>query len=729
MIYLAHSARDDIPAQKYAEHVSNVYDSSYRYAQECSTYAYDSELLMDIVRQSATVHDMGKLEQANQIELHGNHGHALSLNHVDAGTAWLLNNDNIYSPTAAVTVYSHHIGLPSFPKEEAQKGNDMFRDVKLQKHTDEVMLELESIQNKEVKKHIPDNDGIPESDLPVFLRMSLSCLVDADHTDTAINYKNWPKNEIAISLRPSERLQMLEKYVDNLAASKNKDSERVKLRRDMFAACRDAKIDSSFCACDSPVGSGKTTAVMAHLLKQAEVRNLRRIFVVLPFTNIIQQSVEIYREALTLPGENPQEVVAELHHRADFENDDLRHLSTQWQAPIVVTTAVSFFETLASRTPSTLRKLHQLPGSAIFLDEAHAALPPKLLPISWRWMNILAESWGCYWLLASGSLSEFWKLEDIRREFVQEVLYLVLPQVHERLHSYEKQRVNYCYRNDDLDLESLVSWTEKLPGPRLLILNTVQNAAVVAKAIETRFGRKKVEHISTSLTAEDREKTLKEIKRRLKNKENDTDWTLVATSCVEAGVDLSFRTGMREAASLTSLLQTAGRIDREGVWQDSEIWTFFLKDGHPFNRNKGLETSARILKLFFEKRKDITPQLCTVAITLELNENDTTKEMQRILDAEDACDFPEVEERFQIIDNSNIIALPDTIADEGEFGFLDWKILQRKSLQIPKWREKDWNLKLIQDGLYRWTLPYDSFLGYMGGVLNLQSAKDDFLCY
>ena len=130
---------------------------------------------------------------------------------------------------------------------------------------------------------------------------------------------------------------------------------------------------------------------MAHLLRQAIVRGARRIFVVLPYTSIIQQSVAVYRQALTLPGENPEKVVAEHHCRADYDSKDSRYLTALWRAPIVVTTSVAFFETLASNMPSGLRRLHELPGSMIFVDEAHNALPVKLLPLAWQWMNRLAE--------------------------------------------------------------------------------------------------------------------------------------------------------------------------------------------------------------------------------------------------------------------------------------------------------------------------------------------------
>ena len=181
----------------------------------------------------------------------------------------------------------------------------------------------------------------------------------------------------------------------------------------MYLSCRNADINLGISSCDSPVGSGKTTAVMAHLLNQAQKRVLRRIFVVLPYTNIIKQSVKTYRDVLVLPGENPEDVVAEFHHRADFESAEARHLTALWRAPIIITTAVAFFETLSSNSTATLRRLHELPGSAVFIDESHASMPSHLLPLTWKWMNVYACDWSCYWVLASGSLNRFWLIPFI----------------------------------------------------------------------------------------------------------------------------------------------------------------------------------------------------------------------------------------------------------------------------------------------------------------------------
>lgn len=100
--------------------------------------------------------------------------------------------------------------------------------------------------------------------------------------------------------------------------------------------------------------------------RQAIEKDVRHIFVVLTIYNILRKSVEIYREALVLPGENPEEVVAEVHSKADFQSNDTRYLNTLWKAPIIVTTAVAFFETLSSNRTGTLRRLHELPGSMLY---------------------------------------------------------------------------------------------------------------------------------------------------------------------------------------------------------------------------------------------------------------------------------------------------------------------------------------------------------------------------
>ena len=724
--YLAHSGKDGCSPQTYRDHVEGVSRRALKYAMDAGQYAAEGqEILVSSVRESAELHDLGKLGDKNQAVLHDDSGRArhLPVNHVDAGSA-VLKNINAFS---ALAVYAHHRGLPNIEAEESRQAA-MFRDEHpaTRELVDAALPTLlarhRSVFPQETEASAQDYAGDPS----VFGRMVLSCLADADHTDTAAAYGQAPDTEKMPQLRAAERLAALDRYVSQLGG----EGERGQLRSEMYAACRNAEISESFSACDSPVGSGKTTAVMAHLLKQAIKRKSRHIFVVLPYTSIIRQSVEVYRKALLLPGEHPDAVVAELHFRADFEDDDTRYLTSLWRAPIIVTTAVAFFETIASGHPATLRRFHELPGSIVFVDEAHNALPLKLLPLAWRWMNVLAEEWNCYWVLASGSLVRYWELEQLSEVDMPDakVRELIAPDLHHRLMKYEQNRIAFRYRSETVSREELAAWVHNSPGPRLVILNTVQSAGVIASDLRDRYGRARVEHLSTALTAEDREAVIERVKQRLKDRD-DTDWTLVATSCVEAGVDFSFRTGFREMSSLLSLLQAAGRVGRNGEYPDAEIWSFVLQENSMLKQNPQLASSIDVLKGYFQKNVKIVPELSTKAMNDEIVRDDgCLEEIKKLLEFEAAMEFQTVDDKFRVIDSDTVPAVVDpALARAISFRKGDWKLLQKKAVSVRRYQIKNWNLKEIADGVYQWTLRYDDFLGYMAGVIDLCKLKNDVL--
>lgn len=713
---LAHSARKNYPPQTYEAHVRGVCERAGKYAAEAECYSVKANgILSTIVRDSALLHDLGKLEERNQSVLceQSRRRRHLPVDHTDAGSAAL---QKMGSGCAAMLVYSHHQGLPDLSTEFAARGCSIFRNgnAEVRAETDAALPALlrqhEALFPRKPNKEVQAYDGDPE----VFLRMALSCLADADHGDTAAAFGQTEK--AMPELRPQERLAALDHYVSKFGET----DERSSLRRELYQSCRSAEAHSGFSVCGSPVGSGKTTAVMAHLLEQACKRNARRIFVVLPYTSIIRQSVDIYRKALVLPGETPEDVVAELHSRADFEDIETRYLTALWRAPIVVTTAVAFFETLSSHNPAALRRLHELPGSLIFVDEAHSALPIRLLPLAWHWMNVLADEWSCYWVLASGSLVRYWELQPLSGLSMPqpEIAELVRPDLQRELSRYESSRITFRWREKPIGRKELPKWVQEAPGPRLLILNTVQSAAVIAADMAAEFGQTHVEHLSTALTPEDRGNTIDRIRRRLADPD-DADWTLVATSCVEAGVDFSFRTGFREISSLLSLLQAAGRVNRHGRNTEAVMWSFSLQDDSMLPKNPALDVSAAVLRSYFQKRLPITPELSTRSMQDELVRDDSC--MSAI------CDFAELEaaqqfrtlaQKFRVIDQKTVLAVPDdSMASAIAEGRASWQELQRHAVSVRKEKIVLWHLREIADGIYQWTLGYDSFLGYMHGVL------------
>ena len=713
---LAHSARKNYPPQTYEAHVRGVCERAGEYAAEAECYSVKANgILSTIVRDSALLHDLGKLEERNQSVLReqSRRRRHLPVDHTDAGSAAL---QKMGSGCAAMLVYSHHQGLPDLSTEFVARGCSIFRNgnAEVRAETDAALPALlrqhEALFPRKPNKEVQAYDGDPA----VFLRMALSCLADADHGDTAAAFGQTEK--AMPELRPQERLAALDHYVSKFGET----DERSSLRRELYQSCRSAEAHSGFSVCGSPVGSGKTTAVMAHLLEQACKRNARRIFVVLPYTSIIRQSVDIYRKALVLPGETPEDVVAELHSRADFEDIETRYLTALWRAPIVVTTAVTFFETLSSNNPAALRRLHELPGSLIFVDEAHSALPIRLLPLAWHWMNVLADEWSCYWVLASGSLVRYWELQPLSGLSMPqpEIAELVRPDLQRELSRYESSRITFRWREKPIGRKELPKWVQEAPGPRLLILNTVQSAAVIAADMAAEFGQTHVEHLSTALTPEDRGNTIDRIRRRLADPD-DADWTLVATSCVEAGVDFSFRTGFREISSLLSLLQAAGRVNRHGRNTEAVMWSFSLQDDSMLPKNPALDVSAAVLRSYFQKRLPITPELSTRSMQDELVRDDSC--MSAI------CDFAELEaaqqfrtlaQKFRVIDQKTVLAVPDdSMASAIAEGRASWQELQRHAVSVRKEKIVLWHLREIADGIYQWTLGYDSFLGYMHGVL------------
>lgn len=726
---LAHSATENAPAQPYCNHVQSVVARARCYLRKILLYApqWPREWALSVLTIAGKVHDLGKLEETNQQVLRGEKKAAhLPINHVDAGVAYLLQQEFFF---AALLVRSHHNGLLDYRSLE-----DGFRDSRVQ---DLVDRQLDVYVGRHEKLCGPIVQNVQQITPPidsVAVRLMFSCLVHADHGDTA-DAKNGRAGVChhIPRLRPQERLERLNEYVESLSAGMG-DKMRQELRRGFFAESCKSDETNPISFCDAPVGSGKTTAVLAYLLRIAAARKLRRIFVILPYTSIISQSAAVYRKALTLKGEDARSVVAEIHHRADFEDVETRQLTALWDAPIVVTTAVAFFETLASNRTSTLRRLQNLPGSAVFLDEAHAMLPIHLLPLAWQWICRMSDAGMCHWVLASGSLAKFWRFPEFVKKNgkTRDVPNMIAEEVSEKLKTFERRRVNYLFKMEGLSVEGLVEWMLKLDGPVILVLNTVHTAAVVAKELSDKAGEDSVYHLSTALTPKDREMTLKCVLDRLGQKGGNQQWFLVATSCVEAGMDFSFRTGVREMASVASLIQMAGRVNRNAEYETADVWSFsFAPEENRIKGHPGFVTAAHILRGYFCRGDDITSESCTLALKQELVEAQAgnIKVAEELIAKEGQFAFKTVAETFRVIqDTSELVVVDAELIGRIEgFEQVDWQQIQRGSVRIRR--------KLLEKvaavpsarypEIWLWKYPYSSFLGYMEYLLQLEKIDSD----
>ena len=239
-------------------------------------------------------------------------------------------------------------------------------------------------------------------------------------------------------------------------------------------------------------------------------------------------------------------------------------------------------------------------------------------------------------------------------------------------------------------------------------------------------------HVSTALAPGDRETIIRRISGRLKHRE-DANWTLVATSCVEAGVDFSFRTAVRESCSVASAIQTSGRVNRHGDWDAAVVWDVRLRDRR-FNVHPGFEASRRVLEKMLREGglKGDAAMVVSVAMRRELIEKDVQDDVENLLKAERCSDWPEVSKLYRVIDSDTqtVVVDQELVMRIQEGDRPKWIELVRGSVQI--WRKRVAELAIRQldekGELYYWTGPYDpDFLGYMAGVVPLIEGKDSGL--
>jgi CRISPR-associated endonuclease/helicase Cas3 len=737
--------------QPYRLHVEAVREGARRRAACALAHAAPSRRdLLGALVSAAVFHDLGKLDEENQGPLSIGRDKSLRWDHVDAGVAHLLGAGN---EAGAWLVRAHHApGLPCLGKEDAlprklrggrNRDPDEGEHGPLISRVDTSLPAYVATHESACGHHpIPAAAAQPLHGLP--MRLALSCLVDADHTDSA-SYDAGVSTPMPcddrVAPRWHERLARLEETVARKAreATAHGRGERVRDRGDFFRACLGAPVSEPLATCGGPVGIGKTLAVTANLVRRAADEQLRHIFIVAPYTNIITQAVKELRAALVLAGENPEEVVAEHHHRADFSSPENRELATLWRAPVIVTTAVQFFETLASNVPARLRKLHELPGSAVFLDEAHAALPARLWPQNWRWMVELAEDWGCRFIFASGSLARFWTLDRIveRRVELQDLLGATAEgrDLQSRLVKREGDRVRYECLGEGITVDRLCKSIRSAKGPRLLILNTVQSAAVVASRL--RRDGADVLHVSTALCPRDRDRILRRVRARLRLEhmaarcgteraelDRIRNWTLVATSCVEAGIDLSFQTAFRERASAASLIQVGGRVNRHRERGGGIVYDFTFDPREPeITRNPDWDHARSVLQEMLDG--DLVnghdpADVVTDAIRFELQ--DLARFAQTLTNAERNRDYPLVAKDGRVIDDDTVLVVVDEELCERlrNREKVDVTTLLRLTVQLRKHRVQSLGLAEIPNRreIYAWGGRYDPlFLGVMDDIL------------
>ncbi len=397
--------------------------------------------------------------------------------------------------------------------------------------------------------------------LALLARMLFSCLVDADFIDTERFYLQAQGNSdhrSAGSAHPSLAAlrEQLDTYLDQFQA----DSDVNRLRADILRQVRQgAEREPGLFSLTVPTGGGKTLASLAFALDHAIRHGRRRVIFVIPFTSIVEQNAAVFRKALGPLGD-----AAVLEHHSAFterqppRDDPEKYQSAQklrlamenWAAPIIVTTAVQFFESLFAARPSQCRKLHNIAGSVVVLDEAQT-MPLKLLKPCVATIDELARNYRASVVLCTATQPA---LEAPAFDGGLTGVRELAPEPTRLFQQLERVRVRHVGTLDDAALAGHMREREQV----LCIVNNRRHARAVYEAMADLPGAR---HLTTLMCARHRSEVLAEVRQMLKA---DQPCRLVSTSLIEAGVDVDFPTVLRAEAGLDSIAQAAGRCNREG---------------------------------------------------------------------------------------------------------------------------------------------------------------------
>ena len=484
----------------------------------------------------------------------------------------------------------------------------------------------------------------------LYARMLFSCLVDADYTATAgFENEDYQAESEGVPLEPEKRLMELQKYRDN-AFSGSPDTAMNRLREQVFRDAGAVKCKSSIYTMTAPTGTGKTLALINFALHQAIRNGQKRIFIVLPYLSIITQNADIYRKIFG------DDVVLEDDSQTVY-SEKTRLLSDRWTAPVVVTTSVKFFETLFRVRPSDIRRLHQVSKSVIVFDEAQT-LPLGVTDVTMEIMKELADNYGSTVLFSTATQPQYRFRKNLAGLPFNTVEVI---QDHEKLfreHGIAKKTETVFSVDRPWTYPELAEYF-KWETQTLFIFNTVAKSQAMYRTLkETQNDG--LAYLSSALCPAHRRDMLAYIKERLDA--GDRIW-LVSTQCIEAGVHIDFPYGAREIASYTSIVQSAGRINRNGK-RKGKLLVFRMEEqgrrGYPDAAYK----NAAMITLGMAKKGliDMNDPASVTAYYKALFTGSSGGEEDRreITDAIETEDFEALSDAYRLIDKDeqDIVIVP-----------------------------------------------------------------------
>lgn len=523
------------------------------------------------------LHDIGKYRAEFQEYLEGKRKGGEDTHHAVYGAAVACKFKDLVT---AFVIAGHHsglhdsIGLQELLRKQAY-GIFNNSDNIVEKLIDKLNFECGDVL-KEFTQLDFSNERTTENKLrlELFIRMVFSCLVDADFINTEAFY-NGHQRVVGKTLDKEnlseELLLKLDQAINKKSGKKNKINE---IRNSIYTQCKHkAKEAQGFFSLTVPTGGGKTLSGMAFALEHAKKHKLKRVIVVIPYLTIIEQNAAEYRRIFDPINEG---LVVENHSAVEVkegENEERSQLelaAENWDSPIVVTTSVQFIESLFANKPSKCRKLHNIANSVVLFDEVQT-LPTHLLnPLLNIWRD-LQKNYNVSFVFSSATQPAFKKQDNLVNGFNDNEIKEITENTSEIFR--ELCRVKYQFPRSDKsrtweDLAEEIIQNKQV----LCVVNTRKQALNLWQTINSKLSgeqKKYLFHLSSAMCAEHRlniiggKDTLEALSIK-SNLLNNMPCYVVSTQLIEAGVDIDFPVVFRAIGPLDSIVQTAGRCNREG---------------------------------------------------------------------------------------------------------------------------------------------------------------------
>ena len=500
------------------------------------------------------------------------------------------------------------------------------------------------------------------------VRLLFSCLVDADFLDTEAfmdEERKGRRHEATCGYAPLESLRdRLTKHMEGFS-TEGKINEA---RRAFLNQCREhgRTCPKGYYSLFLPTGGGKTLSSMAWALETALNHKAQRIIYVIPYTSIITQTAGIFREIFG------EENVLEHHSDISFSGGEAsqeaeryertRLLAENWDAPIIVTTNVQFFESLFSHKVSRSRKVHSIANSVVVFDEVQM-FPTEFLHPMLRLLEDLRWIYGTQLLFCSATLppfdkdhtSSFKKVNDFHQ--LSDAIQPIVPEDPELFKVFD--RVIYHLEEKEYTTKELAKELSQHDSA-LCIVNSRRDASQLYHALlEAGKETQDVIHLSRNMCSAHLKERIAEVRQRLKAK---IPTIVISTQLIEAGVDIDLPIVYRAMSGLDSIVQAGGRCNREGKRPaPGEVYVFSLSDGGKAfgaivqgqNATRFLldndkeHTRPRIplelIKAYYDRYYASIESFDTKDITESLYDEDEAKRWR--------FDFQQASEDFQLIDN------------------------------------------------------------------------------